>query len=163
MAWIRGCIITLVAFVWLFSTMHYQMCFQMTSIRGCVFALVAFVLFFYAVCFQMNPQMACIRKCIFTLLAFIWFHAISCRFHKDFHACIIYTFVIIFRNLLHCRLGFAQCNHCNGCFKLKPIQTSEENLELRKIESEVGESFIWEFWDGTISQSSLVVRFLRNE
>ena len=42
-AWIRRCIITLVAFVRLFSFVHFQMCPQSTCIRGCKITLVAFV------------------------------------------------------------------------------------------------------------------------
>ena len=57
----RGCIIALVAFVWLFSTMCFQMCPQITCTRGCIIALVALVWLFSTVRFQMCPQMACLK------------------------------------------------------------------------------------------------------
>ena len=44
----------------------------MASLRGCIVALVAFVVLFSSVCFQMLPQIAWMRRCIFTLVAFGW-------------------------------------------------------------------------------------------
>ena len=70
-AWIRACIITLVAFVWLFSTVCFQMCHQSACIRGCIVTLVAFVWLFTSVCFHMSPQMAFLGGCIVTLFAFV--------------------------------------------------------------------------------------------
>ena len=71
MVCIRGCIITLVASVWLLSTVCFQMSPQMSCLRGCIVTLVAFVWLFSTVCFQMSPQMACPRGGIFTLVACI--------------------------------------------------------------------------------------------
>ena len=42
-AFLRGCEITLVAFVRLFSTLYSQMCSQMACVRGVIFTLVAFL------------------------------------------------------------------------------------------------------------------------
>ena len=70
---IRGCKITLVALVWLFSTVGFQMSPQIACLWRCKVTLVAFVWFFSTVCFQMSPQFACPRGCIVTLVAFVWF------------------------------------------------------------------------------------------
>ena len=40
--------------------------------KGCVISLVAFVRLFSSVCFQMSDQFACFRGCIVTLNAFVW-------------------------------------------------------------------------------------------
>ena len=70
-ACIRGCKTTLVAFVWLFSTLCFQMCSQSACLRGCKTTLVAFVRLFSTVCFPMSPQIARKRRDIFTLIAFV--------------------------------------------------------------------------------------------
>ena len=54
-------IVTLFAFVLLFSTVHFHMSTQIACLRGCIVALVAFVWLFSTVRFQMCPQMACLR------------------------------------------------------------------------------------------------------
>ena len=69
-ACMRGRIVTLIALVWLFPTMCFQMSPQMAYLRGCIFTLVAFVYFFSAVCYQMYPQSTCLRRCIITLATF---------------------------------------------------------------------------------------------
>ena len=71
-ACIRGCIITQVAFVWFFSTVCLQMCPQITRLIGCKITQVTFVWLFSTVCFQVCPQIACLRWCIITLAAFVW-------------------------------------------------------------------------------------------
>ena len=58
----RGCKVTLVAFVWLFSTVCCQMSPQIAYPRRCIVTLVAFVGLFPTVHFQMCPQMACSRR-----------------------------------------------------------------------------------------------------
>ena len=76
----RGCIVTLVTLVWLFSTVYFQMCLQGACIEGCIVTLVAFVWLFSTVCLQMHSQIAWIGWCIVTQFAFIsnfstvWFH-----------------------------------------------------------------------------------------
>ena len=72
-ACLNGCKVTLVAFVWLFSTMCLQMSPQNVCARGCKVTLVAFVWLFSNVGFQMCPQMACMRRCIITQVAIVWF------------------------------------------------------------------------------------------
>ena len=71
-------IITLVAFVWLFSTVSFQMCPQSAGIWGCIVTLVAFVRLFSTVCFQMCPQMACLRGFIVAPVAFVWLFSTVC-------------------------------------------------------------------------------------
>ena len=66
-AWMRRCRVTLAAFVWLFSTVSFQMLPQMACLRRCIVALVAFVWLYSTVCFQMLPQIAWMRRCIVTL------------------------------------------------------------------------------------------------
>ena len=72
MACLIRCIITLVAFVCLYSTMLLQMCPQIAWMDGCKVTLVAFVLPFSTVCLQMSPQNVCARGCKVTLVAFVW-------------------------------------------------------------------------------------------
>ena len=67
----RGCIVTLVAFVWLFSSVHFQMCPQTACIKGCIVALIAFVCLFSTVCFQMFPQSTGMMRCKVALVAFV--------------------------------------------------------------------------------------------
>ena len=63
-AFLRGCIATLVAFVWLFSTVGIQMCPQIACLIAYIIALVAFILFFPTMSFQMSPQRVYARGCI---------------------------------------------------------------------------------------------------
>ena len=63
--------ITLVAFVWLFSAVHFQVCPQVTCLRGCIFTLVAFVWLLSTVRFQMSPQSSCLSRHQLTLVAFV--------------------------------------------------------------------------------------------
>ena len=67
----RGCKITQVAFVCLFSSVSLHMSPQRTWVSACKVALVAFVCLFSIVCFQMCPQIACMRRCIITQVAFV--------------------------------------------------------------------------------------------
>ena len=69
---LRKCRIALVAFVWLFSTMGSQMFLKITCVRGCIITLIAFVWFFSTVGFQMFLQMACPYWCKAALVAFVW-------------------------------------------------------------------------------------------
>ena len=66
----RGCKVTLV--VLLFSAVRFQMFPQIACFNGCKVTLVTFVWFFSTVRFQMCPQIACIRGCKVTLVVFAW-------------------------------------------------------------------------------------------
>ena len=48
----RRSIVTFVAFVWLFSTMYFQMCFQIAFLYGCKITLVALIWLFSSVFFS---------------------------------------------------------------------------------------------------------------
>ena len=61
-------IITLVAFFWLFTTVCFHMPIQSACIGGCIITLVAL---FSTVRFQMFPQMACLKECVVTLIALV--------------------------------------------------------------------------------------------
>ena len=69
---------TLVAFDWLFSTASFQMCpWNVHPRRGKV-TLVTFVLLVSTVRFQKFPQIACLRRCIVTLVTFVWLLSTVC-------------------------------------------------------------------------------------
>ena len=65
-------IVTLVAFVWLFSTVRYKMCPQIACLKWGIITLIAFIWFFSTVCFPMCPRITCTRWGIITLVAFVW-------------------------------------------------------------------------------------------
>ena len=67
----RG-IVTLVAFVWPFSAVRFQMTLQITCLKGNKVALVEFAWLFSTVSFHMCPQSVCINERIVTLVAFVW-------------------------------------------------------------------------------------------
>ena len=71
-------IVALVAFVWLFSTVYFQMVPQMACLRRCILALIAFIWFFSSVRFQMCPQIACLRRSIVALISFVWLFSTVC-------------------------------------------------------------------------------------
>ena len=71
MACLRSCIVTLVAFVWLFSTVCFQMNPQIACLGRGIVALVAFMQLFSTVHFHMIRQNACIRGSKVTLVAFV--------------------------------------------------------------------------------------------
>ena len=75
---ISGCIVALVAFVWLFSAVRFQMRPQTGCTRRCKITLAAFVWLFSTVCFQMPQKIACVRGCIVTLVAFVWLFSTVC-------------------------------------------------------------------------------------
>ena len=69
--WVRAGKVTRDAFVWLFSTVCFQMLTQQPCLRRCKVTLVAFVCFFSTVCYQMCPQSVYPRGGIVTLIAFV--------------------------------------------------------------------------------------------
>ena len=68
---IRAGIVPLVAFVWLFSIVHFQMFPQISCLNRSKVTLVAFDWLFSTVYFQMRPQSVCIKRCIVTSFAFV--------------------------------------------------------------------------------------------
>ena len=73
MSCLRGCRVTLIAFLRFFSTVCFQMPPQMASLSGCIVTLIAFFLLVSTVGIHMFPQIGCIMACIVTLVAFVWF------------------------------------------------------------------------------------------
>ena len=69
LACLRGCVVTLVAFVFLFSTVRFQMHPQIACPGRCKVTLVAFFRLFPTVYFQMRPQITCRRRCKIALVA----------------------------------------------------------------------------------------------
>ena len=53
------------------STVRFQMCPQMACLGRGIVTLVAFVRLFSTVCFEMSPQMASLRRGIVILVAFV--------------------------------------------------------------------------------------------
>ena len=54
-----------------FCPVRFQMCPQITCQGGCIITLIAFVRLFSTVCFQMSPQMTCLRGSIFAMIALV--------------------------------------------------------------------------------------------
>ena len=70
-AFSQGCKVTLVAFVWLFSTVRFQMFTQIAWIIWRIITLVAFVCLVSTMCFQMFLQETHARRWIGTLVALV--------------------------------------------------------------------------------------------
>ena len=60
--------VTLIAIVWFFSRVCFQMFPQITCLNWCIIALVALVRFFSTVHVEMFPQIPCHNWCIVTLV-----------------------------------------------------------------------------------------------
>ena len=69
----------------LFSSVNFQMIPQIVCTRGCIVALVAFVWLFPTVYFHMNLQMAFVRGRIIALFTFVHFCDIFSLCLGDFH------------------------------------------------------------------------------
>ena len=112
--WTKICRVKLVIFVWLFSTvcfqmavqmarlkwckshrshffsfspLRFQMCPQNIYIRGRKVTLVAYVWVFSTVCLQMYPQITCLTRCKVTLVAFVWLSPLCFQMRDSF--CVI--------------------------------------------------------------------------
>ena len=70
-ACLRRGIVTLVAFVWLFSTVNRQMFLKIASYNGGEIAMDAFVWIFSTVCCQMCPQTARLSRDEVTAVALL--------------------------------------------------------------------------------------------
>ena len=99
---LRQCRTILVAFIWLFSTVCFQMCSQMACrLRGSIVTLIAFIWLFATMFSQMNPQITSTRRYLVTLIAFLWHNDIVSLFLNNSHMCILQTQVKIFKSLFH--------------------------------------------------------------
>ena len=117
-ACIKGRIITLVAFVWLFSSVCLQVCFQVACLRGYIFALVAFVWLFSSVNLNVCFQVACSRGYILTLAATDWSLSSPsfCHSPGSFYIEVDFCRIIIFKIMIH---NFQQASEEKGC-KIDP-------------------------------------------
>ena len=86
---IDGCIFTLVTFVWLFSSVCFQMCPQIASLIGDKITQAANVGLFSTMGFQMCPQIVCPRRCKVGCICFAFLH---------------YAFSNVSSNYLHVRM-----------------------------------------------------------
>ena len=93
----RWCIVTLVTFVLLFSSVRFQMCPQIACLRGCIITLVAFVWLFPTVYFHMSFQMAFVRGRIIALFTFVHFCDIFSPCCGDFH--ILFAQAMVFNHI----------------------------------------------------------------
>ena len=75
----RGSKVTSVAFVYLFSTVCFQMSLQLAWLREGIVTLAASVCrLLPTVCFQMSLQIACLRGFKVTLAALVWLFSTVC-------------------------------------------------------------------------------------
>ena len=129
-AWIRGCKVTFVAYVWLFSTVSFHVYFQMVCLRGCKVTLVASVWLFSTLCFQMSPQIACLWECKVTLFAFVWHFSNVCFFklssncvpkkRQNHIGCICLTFLhYVFPNVSSNFLRLRMYSHIDSLLALE--------------------------------------------
>ena len=142
----RWCKVTLIAFVWLRSTMCCQMTLQITSIWGCKVTLAAFVKLFSTVCFQMYPQAACPRRCKDTLAAPVWLISICCPSHCNIGISFAWnTLCSISVHHHHTRSVVP----CQSCFQTEN-KSCQLLIEKTKMESgshpSSGNQIIWLRW-----------------
>ena len=76
----RGCIVTLVAFIWPFSTVSFQMCPQSTCIRGCKHTLVAICLTFLH-CGYLHAPSKCLPAWMHSRIGYICLTFLRCGFY----------------------------------------------------------------------------------
>ena len=100
---VRAAEVTLVAFVWFFSTVHLQMLPQMVWSRRCKVTLVAFVGLFSTVRSFMSLQLG---SCIVTLVAFVWLFYIVC-----FQMCSFFLFLLCYIYLFSMLVIFGTSPH----------------------------------------------------
>ena len=73
-ACIKRCIVTTVALIWLYSTVHFQMLFQTACVYRGKVTMVAHIWLHSTVYFQVLFQTACVYRGIVTMVTFIWFY-----------------------------------------------------------------------------------------
>ena len=120
----RGCKITLVAFVWLLSTMRFHMVPQRTYLSGCKVAPTEYVRLFPTVHFQMCSQTPGMKCSKLALTASVWLFTsvfLSNSLHErmnNYTGCIWVPFhhdgfVHVLSNYL-----YGWMNNCIGCICL---------------------------------------------
>ena len=148
---LRGNVVALVAFVWLFSTVLFHMRPQRTWIRAAKLTLVAFVWLFLDACFQMWPQIVCLRRGIVTLVASVWLFStvfflkclLKLQVKRHSHiGCIYLAF-------LHCVFSYETSKsfdliwfdlnlHWLHLFEFSPQPTAEEGFTIDSVSIQPG-------------------------
>ena len=98
------CIVTLVAFVWLFLTVYFQMAPQITWLKRCIVTLVAFFLllfprlfsFVFSICLfeKMHRHSNC--SCKIVMLAEFFLHLFPFLLQMNPQICLLYCVEIFF-------------------------------------------------------------------
>ena len=116
----RGCIVTLVAFIWFFSAVCFQMCPQMACLRGYIVTLIAFVWPFSTVCLHMCSQIVGSGRCKVTLVAIVWLVSIICLPNWNLPLSCFNWFMLLKTLFHHLMLLIAyECYlQCKSCYKL---------------------------------------------
>ena len=109
----RGCIVTLVAFIWPFSTVSFQMCPQSTCIRGCKHTLVAICLTFLH-CGYLHAPSKRLPAWMHSRIGYICLTFLRCGFLNVPSNCLserkLFTLVAFVRNPLTIKVIFAMIN-----------------------------------------------------
>ena len=128
MTCLRGWIITLVAFIWLLSTVCSHMSSQSACLWGCKITLVAFVWFFSTVRFQMSSQIACRRRGKVALVAIVWIVSfIICVSQGNIYIDSTFSEVIIHQIVIHHKQGLLSLVHCQFQTETRWLQIKREN------------------------------------
>ena len=85
------------------SNVYYHMFVQIALGGGCIFTLVAFVWLFSTVDFQMCPQGTCMSRSIVALAALLRFFSIFCLFCWNLHISFASTWHEVSKILIHCQ------------------------------------------------------------
>ena len=161
------CIVTSVAFVWLFSTVRFIMSPQNACLRRGIFTLLAFVWFFSTVRFYMCPQNVCLSRGIVGRIGCICLTSLHCVFsnvssnglHEKMHShigciCLIYQrFQLFSSGILHplkVKSLFPICLITTlFCALLKWLLQTELNLKLSfgpKVFHDILSLFTFPWW-----------------
>ena len=102
MACLKECIVTLIALVWLFSNVCFQMSPQTACLGRCIVTLVAFVQLFSTIVFSNEPSNRIFEKMLVTLqctgcIHWICIHSLHCH-----TGCFCFTFSYYCRVLEIC-------------------------------------------------------------
>ena len=147
MACLRRGIVTLVAFVWLFSTVRFQMCPQMACPRRSKVTLVAFVWLVSIVRFHMSPQMACPWGCKVTLVAFVSLFPTDDNVYCDDKK--------ILGQLVYLQKP-------KQLWKLSKLITNGTNKEKTKISNNSQTILIWKYKANTVPKNTGIPGFCKN-
>ena len=129
------------------------MSLEMACTIRCIIALVAFIWLFSTVCFQMSFQVACTKRCIFTLAAFAWHQDTFWPFQKDICTCVFFTQVTILKSLLHYHYFHLAVLCPKVALKWGKSKTMKDLwIRQTEIESEVGQSIFLDIFNTLIDK-----------